>query len=92
MKTLDNGWVEGDVQDFLELSPADMEYIEAKMTLAHKLKEIRTSKGMTQTALANVLHTSQSRIARMEHGDPDVTIDLLMNALFTLGLKRDKLF
>ena len=91
MKKLKNGWVEGSVSDFLELDAADMAYIETKMALARTLKETRTKQSLTQTDLAKRLHTSQSRVARMEGGDPHVSIDLLMRGLFSLGMKRAKL-
>ena len=88
MKKLKNGWVEGSVQDFLELSQADMEYIETRRALAKRLREERLRKHLTQTQLAAALKTSQSRVAKMEHGDPTVTVDLLLQALFQMGLKR----
>ena len=88
MKKLKNGWVEGTVQDFLELSSADVEYIETRRALAHRLREERKKKHLTQTQLAAALKTSQSRVAKMEHGDRTVTIDLLLQALFQMGLKR----
>lgn len=36
MKKLKGGWVEGSVQEFLNLSGADMEYIETKLALSRK--------------------------------------------------------
>jgi len=88
MKTLKNGWVEGSVEDLLELTQADMEYIETRRALARRLREERRRKHLTQTQLAAALKTSQSRVAKMEHGDPTVTVDLILQALFQLGLKR----
>lgn len=88
MKKLKNGWVEGSVQDFLALSAADIEYIETRRALARRLREERKKKHLTQTQLAAALKTSQSRVAKMEHGDPTVTVDLLLQALFQMGLKR----
>ena len=88
MKKLKNGWVEGSVQDFLELSSADMEYIETRRALARRVRDERRRKHLTQTQLAAALKTSQSRVAKMEHGDPTVTVDLLLQALFQMGLKR----
>ena len=88
MKKLQNGWVEGSVQDFLELSVADVEYIETRRALAHRLREERRKKHLTQTQLAATLKTSQSRVAKMEHADPTVTVDLILQALFQVGLNR----
>lgn len=91
MKKLKNGWVEGSVKDFLELSDADMEYIEARRTLSWLLKERRGKLGLSQVQVAARLHTSQSRIAKMEKADPTVSADLLLQALFRLGLRRKEL-
>ena len=66
MKKLKNEWVEGSVQDFLKLSDAETAYIETRVALAHRLREERNKKHLTQTDLATVLKTSQSRIAKME--------------------------
>jgi ribosome-binding protein aMBF1 (putative translation factor) len=88
MKKLKNGWVEGSVQDFMELSAADMEYIETRRALAHRLRDERKKKHLTQTQLAAALNTSQSRVAKMEHADPTVSVDLILQALFRIGLKR----
>ncbi len=88
MKKLKNGWVEGSAQDFLDLSAADMEYIETRRALAHRLREERRKKHLTQAQLAATLKTSQSRVAKMEHADRSVTVDLLLQSLFQMGLKR----
>ena len=87
MKKLKNGWVEGSVQDLLVLSDADMEYIETRRALSRQLKAERLRKHLTQTDLAAALKTSQSRVAKMERGDPTVSLDLLLQSLFRLGRK-----
>jgi len=91
MKKLKGGWVEGSVQEFLSLSDADMEYIETKLALSRRLRELRAKKDLTQTELAAALKTSQSRVAKMEKGDPTVSVDLLLQALFRLGFSRKEL-
>lgn len=87
MKKLKNGWVEGSAQDFLALSDADMEYIETRRALSRNLRAERLRKHLTQTDLAAALKTSQSRVAKMEQGDPTVSLDLLIQALFRMGKK-----
>ncbi len=87
MKKLKDGWVEGSVQDFLSLSDADMEYIETRRALSRQLRAERLKKHLTQTELAAALKTSQSRVAKMEQGDPTVSLDLLIQALFRMGRK-----
>ena len=91
MKTLRNGWVEGSVQDFLELSNADMEYIETRLALSRRLRAERKRQHLTQVELAARLQTSQSRVAKMEKGDQTVSLDLLVQALFHLGVTRKQL-
>ena len=91
MKQLKNGWVEGSVQDFLELSDADVEYIETRRALSRMLRDLRAKRRLTQVELASKLNTSQSRIAKMEKADPTVSADLLLQALFRLGVKRKEL-
>ncbi len=91
MKKLKNGWVEGSVQDFLSLSDADMEFIETRRALARQVRTWRQEQGLTQTAMAARLKTSQSRVAKMEAADATVSIDLLLLTLFRLGMKRRQL-
>ena len=85
------GWKVSTVQEFLNLDDADMAYIETKLALSRRLREVRAAKRLTQTAAAAALHTSQSRVAKMEKGDPTVSVDLLLQALFRLGLSRKEL-
>ena len=87
MKKLQNGWVEG-VQEFLDLSDADLEYIEMRRALSRLLKQAREKLQLTQIQVAARLRTSQSRVAKMEKADPSVSADLLLQSLFRLGLKR----
>jgi DNA-binding XRE family transcriptional regulator len=84
-------WVEGSVQEFLSLSDADMELIETRLAISRLLKATRQEKKMTQAAVAAALHTSQSRLAKMEAGDPSVSLDLLFKSLFSLGVTRQNL-
>jgi len=84
-------WVEGSVQDFLELSDAEMALIETRLAASRLLKATRQERNLTQQMLATQLHTSQSRLAKMEAGDPSVSLDLLFGSLFSLGFSPKKL-
>lgn len=86
-----DGWVEGSVQEFLHLSDADMAYIETRLLFSRFLRDIRHENKLTQVAAASKLHTSQSRLAKMEAGDLSVSIDLLIKSLFSLGVTRKRL-
>jgi len=79
------GWKEVTVQEFLNLSEADVRYIEMKLALSRLLRLVRERRRLTQTKAAALLKTSQSRLARMEAGDPSVSLDLLVRGLFALG-------
>ena len=85
------GWKIGSTEEFLELTPEEVNYIELKLTLASSLREMRTSKNMTQAELASMLKSSQSRVAKMEAGDPTVSLDLLVRSLLSMGLTRETL-
>jgi DNA-binding transcriptional regulator YiaG len=91
MKKLKNGWVEGSVKEFLDLSDADVEYIELRRALSRLLREARQKLHLTQVQVAARLRTSQSRLAKMEKADPTVSSDLLLRSLFQLGLTRKEL-
>ena len=85
------GWKVGNVQDFLALSPEEAAYIELKLSLAKNLLKRRRLLRLTQSALARRLKSSQSRIAKMESGDPSVSVDLLIRSLLALGLPRQSI-
>ena len=83
-----SGWKVGDATDFLGLSSEEAEFIELKLALAEGLKEERTTLGLTQAQLARRVGSSQSRVAKMESGDPSVSVDLMVRSLFKLGARR----
>ena len=80
------GWAVGSVQEFLGLSDADAALIEMKLSLSRSLRDRRQGRGLSQVELATRLRSSQSRVAKMEAGDPSVSMDLLVNALLVLGV------
>ncbi len=82
------GWKVGTVDDFLGLSPGESAYIEMKLALSRSLKERRVKKRLSQVAFAEKIDSSQSRVAKMEAGDPSVSIDLLMKSLLALGASK----
>lgn len=80
-----NGWRVGSAEDFLELSQEEVTYIELKLALSNTLKERRAKEKLSQVEVAKIFKTSQSRVAKMEAGDPSVSIDLLVKSLLALG-------
>jgi ribosome-binding protein aMBF1 (putative translation factor) len=90
-KLAKKGWKTGDAKDFLGLSAEEEAYIELRLKLAKGLKSRRQSKGVTQSELAQSLQSSQSRVAKMEAGDPTVSLDLLVKSLLVLGASNKEL-
>jgi hypothetical protein len=86
-----NGWRIGSTQEFLGLSDSESAYIELKLQLGENLKKLRLEKHLTQIDLAKLLRSNQSRVAKMEAGDPSVSIDLLIKSLLVLGTSRQDL-
>lgn len=79
------GFVVSDTQDFLNLTAEEMAYIEIKRSLGQQLRKKRIANHLTQTKAAGLLHTSQSRFAKMEYAEKSVSIDLLVRANLALG-------
>ncbi len=86
-----SGWKVGSVNEFLDLSAEEAAYLEMKIALSDSLKEQRLKEKMSQIELAKLVNSSQSRIAKMEAGDPSVSIDLLIKSLLALGASRKDL-
>ena len=78
------------VQDFLDLSNEDMAVIETRLVLAKAIREQREEAGLTQAALAKSLGSSQARVAKMEGGDPQASLDSMVRALAAVS-RRVKL-
>ena len=85
------GWKIGSAEDFLGLSDEEAAFIEMKLALSAKLKQRRERKRMTQAELAKLVRSSQSRVAKMEAGDPTVSMDLLVKSLLALGVSKKEL-
>ena len=85
------GWKVGTAREFLRLTAEEAAYVELKVRLAIALREWRRRRDLTQSELAKRLQSSQSRIAKMEAGDPSVSLDLLIRSLLTLGASQREL-
>jgi DNA-binding transcriptional regulator YiaG len=90
MKLEASGWKVGNVDEFLELSQEEVEFIELKLSLSRNLKERRLSLRLTQKDFARIIHSSQSRVAKMESGDPAVSIDLFVKSLLALKTSKNE--
>src|SRR5205807_6239379 len=79
------GFRVGNAEDFLGLSQDERAFVELRMTVSRKIRSLRKQCNLTQTQLGAKIHSSQSRIAKMEAGAKDVSLDLLFRGLFALG-------
>jgi len=82
------GWKIGNAAQFLRLNDEDSALIELKLGLANAVRERRSRRRMTQEQLGRLLGSSQSRVAKMEAGDPSVSIDLMVRSLLRMGASR----
>jgi predicted XRE-type DNA-binding protein len=79
------GWRVGAVDEFLGLSKQESALVEVKLRLARRLRALRTRRRLSQAAVAKLVRSSQSRVAKMETGDATVSIDLLVRSLLAIG-------
>ncbi len=86
-----NGWKVGTAKDFLNLTPDEAAFVELKLALSKNFREYRKNKNLTQEEVARLLKSSQSRVAKMETGDPSVSLDLLVRSLLALGASKKHL-
>jgi len=85
------GWKVGDAKDFLEIDEAEMVVIELRVSLARELRERRRAQKISQEKFARRIGSSQSRVAKMEAGDPSVSIDLLIRSLVSAGSSKEEI-
>jgi len=90
-RLLQRGWTVGDADEFLGLTAEDRALVDLRLRLANGLKIQRVQRRLTQGELAKVVGSSQSRVAKMEAGDPGVSIDLLFRSLIALGASSSDL-
>ena len=85
------GWKVGTTKEFLGLTRDEETFIELRLKLAEGLKTLRVRRRLTQIDLAKAVQSSQSRVAKMEAGDPSVSLDLLVRSLIALGTSSKEL-
>lgn len=85
------GFRVGSTADFLELSPEEEAYLEIRLEISELIRFQRKKRGWTQVQLARALGSSQSRVAKMEIGDPSTSLDLMLKGLLRLGVSKQEL-
>ena len=89
-KLNESGWRVADASEFLDLTDQEQAYIEMKLALSQTLKIKRRKKRLSQSKLAQLIDSSQSRVAKMEAADPSVSIDLLVKSLLAMGATQQE--
>ncbi|HEX6372239.1 MAG TPA: helix-turn-helix domain-containing protein [Longimicrobium sp.] len=79
------GWKVSDTQEFLNLSDEEMAHIRFVNSIRDALRARRAAGGLSQYALAKRLGSSKSQVAKMDAGDPAISLDLLVRALLATG-------
>ena len=85
------GWKIGSATDLLGLSDEEAAIVELKVSLAVAVRKRRQQKKLTQAELADLIGSSQSRVAKIEAADAEVSLDLLVRSLLALGVTRQGL-
>jgi DNA-binding XRE family transcriptional regulator len=79
------GYWTGDAEDFLGLTPQERQMVELRLMMCRLVRGLRERHGLTQQELARRMKSSQSRVAKIEAAEADVSLDLLFRALFAAG-------
>jgi ribosome-binding protein aMBF1 (putative translation factor) len=85
------GWRFTSAEELLGLSEEEIAIVEMKIALAGAVKVQREKHNLSQTELAKRMRSSQSRVAKIEAGDPSVTLDLLIRAVLSAGATKKEL-
>lgn len=82
------GWRLTSVEEFLGLSREELAIVEMKLALADAVRVQREKSHLSQNELASRMKSSQSRVAKIEAGDPSVSLDLLVRAVLSAGATK----
>ena len=81
------GFKVGSADEFLALTPEESSMVSLRLSLADEVRRRRLHLHYSQAELARRLGSSQSRVAKLEAAESDVSLDLLFRALFATGAK-----
>ncbi|TMQ04891.1 MAG: helix-turn-helix domain-containing protein [Deltaproteobacteria bacterium] len=82
------GWRVGSADELLGLSAVESLLVDLRLALSQALRRRREKLHISQRTLAERIKSSQSRIAKMEAADPEVSFELLLRGLFATGATR----
>jgi hypothetical protein len=79
------GFKVGTTDEFLKLTPEESALVSLRLTLARRVRRHRLEGKFSQVELARRIGSSQSRVAKLEAADSEVSLDLLFRAFFAMG-------
>jgi len=79
------GFKVGSASEFLELNDTEAALVAIRVSLAQGVRKRRKAAGLTQAAVAKKAGTTQARVAKAENANPEISLDLLMRLLISLG-------
>lgn len=82
------GWRLASAEEFLGLTEEEIAIVEMKLALADAVRTQRQKSQLSQNDLAARMKSSQSRVAKIEAGDPTVSFDLLVRAVLSAGASK----
>ena len=82
------GWRLTSAEEFLGLTREEVALVEMKLALADAVKTQREKSHLSQSELAARMKSSQSRVAKIEAGDPSVSLELLVRAVLSAGATK----
>lgn len=81
------GFRVGSAAELLNLSPEESTLVNMRLALAGAVRDRRAHLGYSQSELARRLGSSQSRVAKIEAGESNVSFDLLVRAMLATGAR-----
>jgi transcriptional regulator with XRE-family HTH domain len=79
------GWRFGDAADFLGMTDAERQLLDARVAMALAVRRQREMLKLSQKQLASRIKTSQPRVAKIEQAAPDVSLDQILRAFTAVG-------
>jgi ribosome-binding protein aMBF1 (putative translation factor) len=83
------GYRAGTVEEFLGLTSEESALVNLRLVLARRVRRHRLEGKLSQVDLAHRIGSSQSRIAKLEAAESEVSLDLLFRAFFATGGQVD---
>jgi ribosome-binding protein aMBF1 (putative translation factor) len=71
--------------DAVRMTEEEKHEMDLRITLSRMVRKLREKLGLTQKDLASRLKTSQPRVAKIEWGDWDVSLDQIFRACAAMG-------